>query len=59
MTAATDSAPRTQQSNPMINVYRTSDESWFWLLGVEAARVHVVHHGIRRLVLPALPRVTF
>lgn len=34
-----DSAPRTQQTNPMINVYRTADESWFWLLGVEADRL--------------------
>jgi crotonobetainyl-CoA:carnitine CoA-transferase CaiB-like acyl-CoA transferase len=34
-----DSAPRTQQSNPMINVYATSDERWFWLLGVEADRL--------------------
>jgi crotonobetainyl-CoA:carnitine CoA-transferase CaiB-like acyl-CoA transferase len=34
-----DSAPRTQQSNPMINVYRTADESWFWLLGVESDRM--------------------
>ena len=34
-----DSAPRTQASNPMINVYRTADETWFWLLGVEADRL--------------------
>jgi crotonobetainyl-CoA:carnitine CoA-transferase CaiB-like acyl-CoA transferase len=33
------SAPRTQQSNPMINVYRTADDKWFWLLGVEADRL--------------------
>ncbi|MEY2449606.1 MAG: hypothetical protein QOH79_3082 [Acidimicrobiaceae bacterium] len=33
------SAPRTQQSNPMINVYRTADAKWFWLLGVEADRL--------------------
>jgi crotonobetainyl-CoA:carnitine CoA-transferase CaiB-like acyl-CoA transferase len=31
--------PRTEQSNPMINVYRASDERWFWLLGVEADRM--------------------
>jgi len=34
-----DSAPRTKQTNPMINVYRTADEKWFWLLGVEADRL--------------------
>ena len=34
-----DSAPRTQQTNPMINVYRTADAKWFWLLGVEADRL--------------------
>jgi crotonobetainyl-CoA:carnitine CoA-transferase CaiB-like acyl-CoA transferase len=31
--------PRTDQSNPMINVYRTADAKWFWLLGVEADRL--------------------
>src|SRR3954451_1798452 len=31
--------PRTEQSNPMINVYRASDDRWFWLLGVEADRM--------------------
>jgi crotonobetainyl-CoA:carnitine CoA-transferase CaiB-like acyl-CoA transferase len=31
--------PRTEQSNPMINVYRTADDKWFWLLGVEADRM--------------------
>ncbi|HEX2383033.1 MAG TPA: CoA transferase [Acidimicrobiales bacterium] len=31
--------PRTEQSNPMINVYRAADEKWFWLLGVEADRM--------------------
>ncbi|MEY2432252.1 MAG: hypothetical protein QOC92_1977, partial [Acidimicrobiaceae bacterium] len=34
-----DSSPRTKASNPMINVYRTIDEKWFWLLGVEADRL--------------------
>jgi crotonobetainyl-CoA:carnitine CoA-transferase CaiB-like acyl-CoA transferase len=31
--------PRTEQSNPMINVYRAGDDKWFWLLGVEADRM--------------------
>jgi crotonobetainyl-CoA:carnitine CoA-transferase CaiB-like acyl-CoA transferase len=31
--------PRTEQTNPMINVYRASDDHWFWLLGVEADRL--------------------
>jgi crotonobetainyl-CoA:carnitine CoA-transferase CaiB-like acyl-CoA transferase len=31
--------PRTEQSNPMINVYRAADGKWFWLLGVEADRM--------------------
>jgi crotonobetainyl-CoA:carnitine CoA-transferase CaiB-like acyl-CoA transferase len=31
--------PRTEQGNPMINVYRSSDGKWFWLLGVEADRM--------------------
>lgn len=34
-----DSAPRTKQSNPMINVYRAADDRWFWLLGVESDRM--------------------
>ncbi len=34
-----DTAPRTKQTNPMINVYRTADDRWFWLLGVEADRM--------------------
>jgi crotonobetainyl-CoA:carnitine CoA-transferase CaiB-like acyl-CoA transferase len=34
-----DTSPRTEASNPMINVYRTADEKWFWLLGVEADRL--------------------
>ncbi|MEY2436302.1 MAG: hypothetical protein QOF97_1138 [Acidimicrobiaceae bacterium] len=32
-------APRTEQPNPMINVYRAGDGTWFWLLGVEADRL--------------------
>jgi crotonobetainyl-CoA:carnitine CoA-transferase CaiB-like acyl-CoA transferase len=32
-------APRTQQSNPMVNVYRAADGKWFWLLGVESQRM--------------------
>src|SRR5262249_40371623 len=31
--------PRTEQSNPMINVYRAADGKWFWLLGVESDRL--------------------
>jgi crotonobetainyl-CoA:carnitine CoA-transferase CaiB-like acyl-CoA transferase len=31
--------PRTEQSNPMINVYQAADDRWFWLLGVEADRM--------------------
>jgi crotonobetainyl-CoA:carnitine CoA-transferase CaiB-like acyl-CoA transferase len=31
--------PRTEQGNPMINVYRAADGAWFWLLGVEADRL--------------------
>jgi crotonobetainyl-CoA:carnitine CoA-transferase CaiB-like acyl-CoA transferase len=31
--------PRTEQGNPMINVYRAADGAWFWLLGVEADRM--------------------
>ena len=31
--------PRTEQPNPMINVYRARDGKWFWLLGVEADRL--------------------
>jgi len=34
-----ETAPRTQQTNPMINVYRAADGSWFWLLGVESDRL--------------------
>ncbi|MGI8662054.1 MAG: CaiB/BaiF CoA transferase family protein [Acidimicrobiales bacterium] len=30
---------RAEQGNPMINVYRAADGSWFWLLGVEAERM--------------------
>jgi crotonobetainyl-CoA:carnitine CoA-transferase CaiB-like acyl-CoA transferase len=32
------SEPRTQALNPVLNQYRSSDERWFWLLGLEAAR---------------------
>ena len=31
--------PRTEQGNPMVNVYRAGDERWFWLLGVEGDRL--------------------
>lgn len=31
--------PRTEQPNPMINVYEPADGAWFWLLGVEADRL--------------------
>jgi crotonobetainyl-CoA:carnitine CoA-transferase CaiB-like acyl-CoA transferase len=31
--------PRTEQSNPMTNVYRAGDGQWFWLLGVESDRL--------------------
>ena len=31
--------PRTEQGNPMINVYRAADDRWFWLLGVEGDRL--------------------
>jgi crotonobetainyl-CoA:carnitine CoA-transferase CaiB-like acyl-CoA transferase len=34
-----DTAPRTNQTNPMVNVYRAGDDKWFWLLGVEADRM--------------------
>ena len=34
-----DTAPRTKQTNPMVNVYRAGDGRWFWLLGVEADRL--------------------
>jgi len=34
-----DTAPRTKQTNPMVNVYRAADGKWFWLLGVEADRL--------------------
>ncbi len=30
---------RTEQGNPMINVYQAADGAWFWLLGVEADRL--------------------
>ena len=30
---------RTEQGNPMVNVYRASDGKWFWLLGVEGDRL--------------------
>jgi crotonobetainyl-CoA:carnitine CoA-transferase CaiB-like acyl-CoA transferase len=33
------SQPRTEQGNPMINVYLAGDGAWFWLLGVEADRM--------------------
>jgi crotonobetainyl-CoA:carnitine CoA-transferase CaiB-like acyl-CoA transferase len=33
------SQPRTEQSNPMVNVYRAADDRWFWLLGVESDRM--------------------
>ena len=29
---------RTEQGNPLINVYRAADERWFWLLGLEGDR---------------------
>ena len=32
-------APRTKQTNPMVNVYCAGDGQWFWLLGVEADRL--------------------
>jgi crotonobetainyl-CoA:carnitine CoA-transferase CaiB-like acyl-CoA transferase len=31
--------PRTEQGNPMVNVYRAGDGQWFWLLGVEGDRL--------------------
>jgi crotonobetainyl-CoA:carnitine CoA-transferase CaiB-like acyl-CoA transferase len=31
--------PRTEQANPMINVYRAADDRWFWLLGLEGDRL--------------------
>jgi crotonobetainyl-CoA:carnitine CoA-transferase CaiB-like acyl-CoA transferase len=31
--------PRTNQANPMINVYRAADDRWFWLLGLEGDRL--------------------
>jgi crotonobetainyl-CoA:carnitine CoA-transferase CaiB-like acyl-CoA transferase len=31
--------PRTEQQNPMNNVYEAADGAWFWLLGVEADRL--------------------
>ena len=31
--------PRTEQGNPMVNVYRAGDGRWFWLLGVEGDRL--------------------
>jgi crotonobetainyl-CoA:carnitine CoA-transferase CaiB-like acyl-CoA transferase len=34
-----DTAPRTKQTNPMVNVYQAGDGKWFWLLGVEADRM--------------------
>jgi crotonobetainyl-CoA:carnitine CoA-transferase CaiB-like acyl-CoA transferase len=30
---------RTEQGNPMVNVYRAGDGQWFWLLGVEGDRL--------------------
>lgn len=30
--------PRTNQANPLVNVYRAGDEKWFWLLGLEGDR---------------------
>jgi crotonobetainyl-CoA:carnitine CoA-transferase CaiB-like acyl-CoA transferase len=30
--------PRETNSTPLVNCYRTSDERWFWLLGLEADR---------------------
>ena len=30
---------RTEQGNPMVNVYRAGDGKWFWLLGVEGDRL--------------------
>ncbi|HTO54091.1 MAG TPA: CaiB/BaiF CoA-transferase family protein [Myxococcota bacterium] len=32
------SLPRTEALNPALNQYRSSDERWFWLLGLEADR---------------------
>jgi crotonobetainyl-CoA:carnitine CoA-transferase CaiB-like acyl-CoA transferase len=31
--------PRSEQGNPMVNVYRAADGRWFWLLGVEGDRL--------------------
>ena len=31
--------PRSEQGNPMVNVYRAADGKWFWLLGVEGDRL--------------------
>ncbi len=31
--------PRTTEMNPMCNCYRSGDDRWFWLLGVEADRM--------------------
>jgi len=31
--------PRTTELNPMCNCYRSGDDRWFWLLGVEADRL--------------------
>ncbi len=31
-------APRTQPLNPVLNQYRSRDQRWFWLLGLEAER---------------------
>jgi crotonobetainyl-CoA:carnitine CoA-transferase CaiB-like acyl-CoA transferase len=30
--------PRTEQANPLLNVYRAGDGRWFWLLGLEGDR---------------------
>ena len=32
------SLPRTEALNPVLNQYRSSDQRWFWLLGLEAER---------------------
>jgi glycosyltransferase involved in cell wall biosynthesis len=50
---ARDAAAR---ADAVITVSAFTGEQVQALLGVEAARVHVVHHGTRELVLPAVPR---
>jgi len=45
-----------RRADAIIAVSAFTKDQVVGLLGVEASRVHVIHHGVRRLAYPAIPR---